>query len=428
MNTNKLSKNKFTKEERSWITYEWADSTFTSIMMASIFPIFFVNMAGGEGSFGSAWWGYGNSFARLISGILAPLIGSLLAFKGYKKRFLLLFVYSGVFVHLLIVFQNTWQTLLISYIITKIFWSLSSLVYDSYLPDATTKERMGKVAAWGKAMGYLGGSTIPFAIAIILVLFGENFGINEVLAVRISIAMSAIWWGIFAIPIFINVHFKFGINRPPKGVFKSAILNSISTAKKIKKNKGLFIFVLAYFFYIDGVGTIVTMATAFGAEIGLSMETMIGALFATQIIATIFSIIFGKLESKYNSISLIIFAIYIYILICIIGFIMSLGLEENWISLDTVNIMFWVLAGLVGTVQGGIQAMSIATFGRLIPVEHSGEYFGFFEIFGRFAAILGPFLYASILTITGRPSVSMLSIIGIFITGLILLMYGKKHM
>jgi UMF1 family MFS transporter len=223
------------------------------------------------------------------------------------------------------------------------------------------------------------------------------------------------------------VHHKYGTESPKKGFIKVTFKNIAATAKKIAKNKGLMLFILAYFFYIDGVGTVIRMATAYGAELGLGAEGMIGALFVTQVVAFPFSVLFGKLAKNRNPINLIIVAICIYIVICITGFVMGFGLEEYWFGVDTALIFFWALAFMVGTVQGGIQAISRSTFGRLVPPEKSGEYFGFFEIFGRFAAILGPALYALMLQFTGRPSISILSIILIFVTGLILLLFGKKH-
>ena len=418
---------KFSKEERSWIMYDWADSVFATIMMAAVFPVFFVNISGGEGSLGSMWWAWGMVATQLFLGIAAPIIGSIVDFRGYKKRLFVIFLACGVAVLLVLAAQSTWQLLLLGYVLANIFWSLTMVIYDSYLPDITTKDRMDKVSAWGYAMGYIGGSTIPFLISIILILFGGNFGIDATLAVRISIVMTALWWGLFSIPIIKNVHHKYGMDAPRKGFVTETFKNIFETGKKIIKNKGLITFIIAYFFYIDGVGTVIRMATAYGAELGLGAEGMIGALFVTQIVAVPFSLLFGKLSNKFNPINLITAAIGMYVLICITGFLMGFGLEEKWFGISTALILFWTLAFMVGTVQGGIQAISRSTFGRLVPPDKSGEYFGFFEIFGRFASILGPTLYAVILQSTGRASFSILSIIAIFVAGLTLLSIGRKH-
>ena len=479
---------RFSKEERSWIMYDWANSAFATIMLAAVFPVFFVTMAGGdyvtmacgeyktnaygvyeaivcgecatmacgedvilERTLGSIWWARGIAIARLALGIAAPIIGAIIAYKGYKMRLLITFISLGILFHLFLAFQATWQMLLVGYIFANIFWSASNIIYDSYLPDVTTKDRMDKVSAWGYAMGYIGGSTIPFLISILLIIFGTQFPvwvhgadwayiegasfwanfpyIDNTMAVRISIVMTAVWWAIFSVPMIRDVRHKYGVDVPPKGMITDALKTTLATAKKIVKNKGLFIFIIAYFFYIDGVGTVIGIATAYGTELGLGAVGMIGALFVMQLVAMPFSILFGKLADRFNSINIIIGAICIYLVICGMGFVMGFGMEgERWFGADVAIMMFWALAFMVGTVQGGIQATSRAIYARLIPPENSGEYFGFFEIFGRFAAILGPFLYATILSITGRPYFAMLSIVFVFIVGLVLLIYGKKHL
>jgi len=417
----------YTKEERAWIMYDWANASFSTIMLAAIFPVFFVEIAGGEGSAGSMWWGYGNAGARFLLALAAPLIGAIIDFQGYKKRLFVLTIAFGILAHLWLAAQSSWQMLLVGYILANIFWSASLSIYDSYLPDVTTPERMDDVSAAGFAWGYIGGSTIPFAASVALILFGENFGIDVTLAVRISIVMTAVWWGVFSIPMIRGVHHKYGAPVPDTGLIRESVRNAIRTGRKIVKNKGVFLFILAYFFYIDGVGTVITMATAYGAELGLDAAGMMGALFVTQFVAFPCSILFGKLSKKTNPLNLIIAAILIYCGICTLGFFMGFGLESAWFGADEAILMFWALAALVGTVQGGIQALSRSCYGRLIPPEQSGEYFGFFEIFSRFASILGPFLYATILATTGRPSFAILSIIAIFGVGLTILLFGRKH-
>jgi len=421
----------FTKEERSWIMYDWANSAFATIMLAAVFPVFFVGMAGGEGTAGSMWWARGISISRFALGIAAPIIGAIIAYRGYKKRLFVTFISIGILFHLFLSAQSSWQMLLVGYIFASMFWSAGNIIYDSYLPDVTTKNRMDKVSAWGFAMGYIGGSTIPFMISIFLIMFGTQLPIyiDNTMAVRISIVMTAVWWGVFSIPMIRDVRHKYGVEAPPKGMITDALKKILATAKKIVKNKGLFVFIIAYFFYIDGVGTVIGMATAYGAELGLGAVGMIGALFVTQIVAMPFSILFGRLADKFNSINIIIAAICVYLVICVTGFVMGFGMEgERWFGADVAIVIFWALAFMVGTVQGGIQATSRAVYARMIPPENSGEYFGFFEIFGRFAAILGPFLYATVLSITGRPPLAIISIMFVFLVGLIILICGKKHL
>lgn len=420
----------FNKEEKSWIMYDWADSVYSTIMLAAIFPVFFVGIAGGEDTLGSMWWGIGNTAANILVGVLAPFIGSLVQFSGYKKRMLIMFITLGTLFTFATAFMNTWQLLLIFYIISRIGHASAFKVYDMFLPDVTTKERMDKVSARGYAMGYIGGSTIPFVISISLILFGDAIGVDTVLATRISIVITAVWWAVFSIPIIKNVHHKYEKETPTGTklkLYKQIWSNSIETGKKIMKDQALRYFILAYFLYIDGVGSVITLATAFGSEIGLSTNDLIIALFLTQIVAFPFSIWFGKLSEKIGSIKVIIAAILIYFVICVVGFIMGFGIEEYWFGLDVATILFYTLATLVGTVQGGIQAISRSTFGKLIPPKESGNYFGFFEIFGRFATILGLGMYSVVLGLTGRASFGILSIIGVFFAGLLIMLKGKEQ-
>jgi UMF1 family MFS transporter len=419
---------RFSKEERSWIMYDWANSVFATIMMAAVFPIFFTGMAGGEGSPGSMWWAWGMVAVQFILGVCAPILGAIIDFKGFKKRLLVTFIVLGAILLVALAFQSAWQLLLLGYVLANIFWSAANIIYDSYLPDVTTKDRMDKVSSWGFGIGYIGGSTIPFVISIALIMFGHHIGIDNTMAVRISILLTAAWWVVFSVPMIKNVHHKYGAIKPQKGVITQTIKNAVATGKKIVKNKGVFMFIIAYFFYIDGVGSVIRMSTAYGAELGLGDTGMIGALLFLQVVAFPFSILFGWLSKKFNPINMITAAIIIYLVICATGFIMGFGLEENWFGVEFATILFWVLAFLVGTVQGGIQAISRATYGKLVPPEHSGEYFGFYEIFGRFSAILGPGFYAIILGITGRPSFAISAIATVFVIGLIVLSFGRKHM
>ncbi|MCL2200580.1 MAG: MFS transporter [Oscillospiraceae bacterium] len=424
----KSAKIKFTREEKSWMMYDWANSSFATIMLAAVFPVFFVGIAGGYDTPGSMWWGYGASGSRILLAIAAPIIGVIIDFKGFKKRLFITFMSIGILALFFLATQSSWQLLLLGYVIANIFWSACNFIYDSYLPDITTPDRMDQVSATGFAWGYIGGSTIPFVISIGLILFQDQLGIDMFTAVRISIILTAVWWGLFSIPMIRDVHHKHGVAAPESHAVRTTFRNIARTAKKITKNRGLFLFIVAYFFYIDGVGTVITMATAYGAELGLGEVGMIGALFLTQIVAFPCSIIFGKLSKKYNPLNLIFAAILIYIGICIIGFIMGFGLETYWFTVGGATVLFWILAFLVGTVQGGIQAISRSCFGRLVPAENSGEYFGFFEIFSRFSAILGPFLYATILRATGRASFSILSTVLLFIVGFIILLASRKDL
>ncbi|MBR6683351.1 MAG: MFS transporter, partial [Firmicutes bacterium] len=320
-----------------------------------------------------------------------------------------------------------WRLLLVSYVIGAIGFSGSCLSYDSFLTDVTTPERMGRVSAWGYSMGYIGGSTIPFLIAIALVLLHDKLGITNATAIRISVVITVVWWGVFAIPFLKNVKQKYFTEDKGRGLLKETFGNAAQTAKEIWQDKRLRFFVISYFFYIDGVGTIIKMSTAYGTSLGLGSTGMILALLVTQIVAVPFAIWFSKLGEKIGDIKVILMGVGIYTVVCVLGFIMGLGMEESFLTNSQALVIFWVLAVLVGTSQGGIQALSRSYYGKMIPKEKSNEYFGFFEIFGKFASVIGPLLYSVISSVTGRSSYAILSIILLFIVGGLILIFGRKE-
>ncbi|MCL1839257.1 MAG: MFS transporter [Propionibacteriaceae bacterium] len=462
---------KFDGKERSWILYDWANSAYATIMLAAVFSAFFTGIVNDPRG-GDYWWSIGTAIAMVIVALSAPIIGAFADFAGYKKKLFLVFLVLGLIATASCAIFADWRLLLVGYILSHIGFSGSNLLYDSFLPDVTTPERMDKLSGWGYAMGYIGGSTIPFVVSIALINFADDLGIGTAGAVRISVAMTAIWWGLFSIPIIKNVKQENFIVKPERGVARQAFSNILATAKKILGFKALFLFLVAYFFYIDGVNTIISLATSYGAQLGLGMLGMILALLVTQLIAFPFSILFSQFAKRFGTLNVITAAVVLYFGICIVGFFMGYLIEEAEIpakldalaaagvTLETSNIttinealisagvadaawnvqpayveaigtstvLFWVLAILVGTVQGGIQALSRSFFGKLVPPKNSGEFFGFFEIFGKFAAIMGPLLYALTKGITGRSSLSILSIVLLFLIAFLILVVGRKHM
>jgi len=429
MDESTQKKKRFSREEWSWIMYDWANSVYATIMMAAVFPIYFATVAGAAGQDGDFWWGIGTSAAMIIIALLAPIVGALADFKGYRKKVFNIFFIIGVAFTLASAFVGNWMLLLLGYAISHIGYSGSCLIYDSFLSEVTTPDRMDKVSGAGYAWGYIGGSTIPFLVSIALIMFSENIGISETLAIQISVAMAAVWWALFTIPFLRDVHQKHSIEKPESfSILSAAFSAAVVTAKKILKNKKILFYILAYFFYIDGVGTVIVMSTVYGATLGLDTTSMILALLMTQLIAFPCSIWFAALAQRYGSLKLIRGAVVIYLVICSVGFIMGFGLEQNLFGIDTAVVLFWILACMVGTVQGGIQAISRSYFCQMIPPENSGEFFGFFDIFGKFATVLGPLLYALVRGITGSPAFAILSIIVLFLLGLIMLGVGNKYL
>ena len=422
-------KKRFTKSEWSWIFYDWANSVYATNIMAAIFPILYSQIAG-KGTTGDYLYGLAVSFANLLVAVLSPYLGAVADFRGMKKKLWLGFMITGVAFTAVMGIFGDWKLMLIGFIISRIGFGGANMFYDSFLTDVTRPERMDEVSSWGFAMGYIGGSTIPFLISIGIMLLMK---MSE-LSMRIAVLIVPVWWLVFSIPFMKNVHQVSYVDTPPKELGKAAWKNTVTTLKSIFRNRAILFFLLAYFFYIDGVDTIISMATKYGDTLGLGSIGMILALVVTQVVAMPCSILFGRLSKKVGALKLITFSVLMYAFITIIGFLMgyivdfsgSLGLTAEK-AVGISQVLFWVLATLVGTVQGGIQALSRSYFGQLIPPERSGEYFGFMDIFGKFACVIGPALYELFYGITGKACFGILSIILLFVLGFLFLTVGRKH-
>jgi Permeases of the major facilitator superfamily len=421
---------KFSKQEKSWILYDWANSVYATNIMVAVFPIYFASVCKSAGINNVQMWGYGTSIATLIVAILAPLLGAVGDYKGMKKKLFSAFLTIGVVFTLTMAIFDQWQLLLVGYIISFIGFEGSCLFYDSFLTDVTTHDRMDRVSSWGYAMGYIGGSTIPFVLSIGVLM---ALGMSNPLGVKIAVVLTSVWWAVFSIPILKNVKQNYFVEFPPSKLISHTFKNIGSTLKNIFKNKGIFLYMIAYFCYIDGVGTVINMSTSYGAKLGLDSVGMIIALLVTQIVAMPSAILFGKLSQKAGSINMILGAIGLYFIICGLGFYMGYNIEQAANASAEVQAsamafsqtLFWVMAVLVGTVQGGIQALSRSYFGKLVPPNKSNEYFGFFNIFGKFATVVGPFLVAQFTVLTGRSSIGILSIMVLFLIGGMILLLGK---
>ena len=425
----KTKTKRFTKTEWSWIFYDWANSIYATNISAAIFPILYSQVAG-KGTTGDLLYGYAVSLANLLVAVLAPYLGSVADFRGMKKKLWTIFLIVGVVFTALMGIVGSWQLMLLGFVISRIGFSGSCLFYDSFLTDVTTKDRMDRVSAWGFAMGYIGGSTIPFLISIAIMLLMKQ----SELSMRIAVLIVPVWWLVFSIPFMKNVHQVSYVETPPSELGKVAWRNTVNTFRRIMKDKAVLFFLAAYFFYIDGVDTIISMATKYGDTLGLGAIGMILALLVTQLVAMPCSILFGNLAKKLSALKLITFAVLLYAFITVIGFLMGFLVDfhetvgmtlEGAIGISSV--LFWVLATLVGTVQGGIQALSRSYFGQLIPPERSGEYYGFMDIFGKFACVIGPALYQLFYGLTGKACFGILSIILLFILGFIFLRIGKPY-
>lgn len=401
----------FNKKEISWIAYDWANSAYSLTVTSTILPIFYTKVAAKnlDPVLAQAYWGYSNTIATIIVAILAPLLGTIADYKGFKKNFFTAFLIIGILstAALALVREDNYILCLVIYIISVLGFTGSNLFYDSFLTDSTTEDKYDKLSTYGYAFGYI-GSCIPFIISIAIIMKAEALGMNSLLATQIAFIITALWWFVFSIPLLKNVDQKYYVE-PDKHPVRSSIRRLFNTFRKINHYRNVVLFLVAYFFYIDGVHTIISMATVYASGIGIESNTLMVALLVVQIIAFPAAIIFNMAVKKFSAKVLLFCAISVYIVITYIGYKMETPLH------------FWTLAVLVATQQGGIQAISRSTFGKLIPKENSAEFFGFFSIFGKFSAALGPMIVGGVGYLTNNQRIGVLSLIPLFILGLLFL-------
>jgi len=399
---------RLTKKEKSWILYDCANSAYSIAITTALFPVYFGMMKSGN----SMDLGYFNSMASLLVAILSPILGTIADYRDVKKRFFTFFSLLGIVMTgaLAVVPSGQWFILAIIYMLTAVGFSGANIFYDAFLVDITDDENMDSVSTKGFAFGYI-SSVIPFLISLGVVFV---LGLDKMIGYQLGFVITALWWGLLTIPMYKNVKQVHCIEPEPNPVINSFRRIGV-TLKNIKQHKTVFIFIIAYFLYIDGVDTIIKMAVPYSQEtLGLGSDDtfmLLGILLVIQIIAFPCALIYGTLAKRFTAKRMIIFAIFTYIF-CI-GF--AFYMTELW--------HIFILGGLIGSAQGGIQALSRSYFARIIPKKQSNEFFGFYNVFGKFAAIIGPFLMSLTTTITGMARYSILSIAPLFVLGLIVFMF-----
>lgn len=407
----------YTKEEWSWIFQDWANSAYSIVITTAIFPLFYKAIAEGAGVTdvnSTAYLGYSNSIATAAVAILAPILGSIADFRNSRKPLFTASTLLGILSVLFMAFMpggqaNTiWITLLVLYVLSSIGFGAANVFYDASLLDVTSNKRMSQVSSTGFGMGYL-GSTIPFLGIIVLILNADNLPFTVDQITRFSFVLTAVWWFAFTIPYWRNVKQRTSVERV-ESIVKSSFTKLKNTLLNVRNNKNIFLFLLAYFLYIDGVGTIIKMATAVGADIGISANVMIVVLMIVQVVAFPFTILYGYLSNKWGDKKMIYIGIFTYIAICIFALTLSTELD------------FFILAVLVGTAQGSIQSLSRSMFGKLVPENKSNEYFGLYNVFGKFSSIIGTSLVGFIGQLTGNTLNGVFALIALFIIGGLLLL------
>ena len=396
-----------TREEKNWVLYDVGNSAFV-LLVATIMPIYFNYLAENAGLSAAdylAYWGYATSAATLIVALLGPVFGTLADTEGLKKPIFTTTMLIGGIGCLALGFSRQWFLFLLIYIIAKIGFSGSLIFYDSMLGDITTEDRVDNVSSQGYAWGYI-GSCVPFVVCLGVVLGAGKIGISTELAMMISFAIVAVWWIGASIPLLKSYQQKHYVERQPKAV-QNSFKRLGATLKNIRNEKKIFLFLVAFFFYIDGVYTIIDMATAYGTALGLDSTVLLLALLVTQLVAFPFAIIFGRLSKCYDVRTLITICIAAYFGIAVF----AIFLKAQW--------QFWIMAILVGMFQGGIQALSRSYFTKIIPAEKSGEYFGLMDICGKGASFLGTTVISLIAQLTGKVNIGLGAISLFFVCGMI---------
>ena len=405
----KLSKNAW-----KWAFYDWANSGFATTVMAGFFPIFFKSFWAGDLDAAESTFVIGsiNSLIGLLIAISAPILGAIADAGKTKKKFLYIFASLGILAtgYLFFIPESSWKLAVAFYGLGVIGFSGGNIFYDALIVSVSSPDQRNRTSSLGFSLGYLGGGLL-FLINVLMYLYPQWFGLSGPAdAVLWSFMSVAIWWFIFSLPLLLHVKEKDDlVDTIKNNVVTVAFTNLLNTAKSVRNYKKVVIFLLAYFLYMDGVDTIIRMATSYGSDIGLSASSMISALLLTQFVGFPATLIFGFYADKFGYKESLTFAIVVYICVVLFSSQMDTATE------------FFIVAGIIGLVQGGVQAISRSYFSNLIPQDKAAEFFGFYNFIGKSSVFLGPFMVSGIALLTGSPSIGILSLLILFIPGLILL-------
>ena len=407
---------RLTPREKRWIMYDVGNSAFV-LLSTAVVPIYADSLleAAGQDNIVSTW-GYAQTVASLVIALLMPILGSIADVQGMKIKFFLGFFLTGVVMCLGMSLPLGWLAFLIVYVLATIGLNGSLTFYDSMLIDTTSNERMDKVSSHGYAWGYV-GSTIPFIVCIAVIFGGPSLlGLDTATCTRISFLITAVWWVAFTVPLlrsYRQVHYRTTADHTAEAV-RGTFRELAATFRRIAHDRSLLLFMIAFFFYIDAVNTVISMSTSYGTQLGIDSTQLVIALLVTQFVAFPCAILYGRLAGRFGAKRMIVIAVIAYLgIVMFAAFFLKTAVE------------FWILAILVGMFQGGIQALSRSYYGKIIPKDHANEYYGFYDIFGKTASVLGTFLVATTTAVTGNASAGVLSIAVLLAAALVLLLVQK---
>ena len=387
------------------------------LLVATILPIYFNYLSSSQGVAEHnylSYWSYAASLSTLIVALAGPILGTLADYKDHKKKIFLTCAMLGALALACFWIPNSWFAFLVLFVAAKVAYSLSLIVYDSMLTDITTEERMDAVSSKGYAWGYI-GSVVPFIISLVFVLMYDKMGMTLKTAMMIAFILNAAWWITFTLPLVKSYKQKYYIE-PEAHPALDTFTRLKETLMKAKEQKKVFLFLLAFFFYIDGVYTIIEMATSYGKDVGISDTSLLMALLLTQVVAFPCAILFGKLTQRFASAKLISVCIGAYFVVAVY----ALWLDQAW--------KFWMMATFVGVFQGAIQALSRSYYARIIPKEKSTEYFGIFDIFGKGASFMGTMLMGITTQLFDTSRAGVAAIAAMFVVGFICFQMQRRCM
>lgn len=397
----------------AWAMYDWANSAYVTTVMSAFFPIFFSQYwsHGAETEVSTFFLGLANSAASIIVALLAPILGSIADRGSKKKKFLIFFMFLGVLNASLLYFlkMGQWQLAILIYVLACVGFSGANTFYDSLLMNVASEKKVDYVSSLGYSLGYIGGGLL-FLTNVLMYLSPTSFFLEDgTAAVKVSFLMVAIWWLVFSIPLILFVKEDEKVKDSTISIIRSGLLQIKDTFRQIRKLKQLWLFLISYWCYIDGVDTIIRMAVDYGSSLGFPSESLIIALLITQFVAFPAALFYHKLGAKLGVKNALLIAIFAYMIITCVGVFMTRPLH------------FYLLAMGIGLFQGGIQALSRSYFSRLIPKGQVAEFFGFFNMLGKFAAIIGPFLIGFVTLITKSNRIGILSLLVLFLLGGVIL-------
>ncbi len=405
---------KLTSLEKKWVLYDVGNSAFT-MMVSTIFPIYFNFLAGNAGISDVdylAYWGYATSICTLLVAILGPTLGAVADTKNFKKTIFCIAMGVGVFGCILLGFLSSWIWFLGVFVLAKTGYSASLVFYDAMLTDVTEPERMDTVSSHGYAWGYI-GSCIPFVACLGIVLGGGSLGMDMQTSMILAFIITALWWLFSSVPLLRSYRQRY-FAEAGEHVVRNSFQRLGRTFAELVKQKHIFVFLLAFFFYIDGVYTVIDMATAYGQALGLDSTGLLLALLVTQIVAFPSVLIFSRIIKNISPEKIITVCIAAYFCIAVYAYWLDSQLD------------FWILAVLVGMFQGTIQALSRSYFAKIIPAEKSGEYFGIYDICGKGASVLGTALVSFLSQVTGSINIGVSALSVMFLIGLVLFQFSAK--